>query len=247
MPWQLYREGVAWYRLLDPAQEHAEEAASFAEAFERSVAPAPRTLLELGAGAGHNALHLKRRFACTLVDPSPEMQALSRELNPECEHVLGDMRDVRLGRAFDAVLVHDAVVYMTSEAELAAAARTAFVHTRPGGAALFAPDLLRDGFREQVEPLAGDEGARSLRGVAWVWDPDPADDTYTVDYALLLREGGAVRAVHDRHVEGLFSRATWLRVLAEAGYEVGPLARPIGNGAYDEVFLCLKAGSGTGA
>ncbi len=33
----------------------------------------------------------------------------SRELNPDCEHVLGDMRTLRLGRTFDAVFVHDAV------------------------------------------------------------------------------------------------------------------------------------------
>ena len=120
------------------------------------------------------------------------MQALSRALNPECEHALGDMRDLRLGRTFDAVLVHDAVVYMTSEADLAAAARTAFVHTRPGGAALFAPDCLRDTFRERAELLEGDDGARALRGVAWTWDPDPHDDTYIADYALLLRDGSSM-------------------------------------------------------
>ena len=43
------------------------------------------------------------------------MRELSRVLNPECEHVAGDMRDVRLGRAFDAVFVHEAVMYMTTK------------------------------------------------------------------------------------------------------------------------------------
>ena len=27
-----------------------------------------------------------------------------------------------------------------------------------------------------------------------------------------------MRVEHDRHIEGLFSRATWLRLLAEAGF-----------------------------
>lgn len=56
----------------------------------------------------------------TLVDRSPEMLAVSFALNPECEHVVGDMRDMRLGRVFDCVLIHDAICYLTTEAELRA-------------------------------------------------------------------------------------------------------------------------------
>ena len=41
------------------------------------------------------------------------MLELSRTLNPDCEHLEGDMRTLRLGRTFDAVLIHDAVMYMT--------------------------------------------------------------------------------------------------------------------------------------
>src|SRR5690606_26365258 len=138
----LYRELVPWYLLLDPTEDHQDEVASYQAALERHIAPGPATLLELGAGAGNHAFHLKRRFTCTLSDPSDSMQGLSRELNPDCEHVLGDMRSLRLGRTFDAILVHDAVMYMTSEKDLTAAAHTAFVHTRPGGAAIFAPDCV---------------------------------------------------------------------------------------------------------
>ena len=75
-------------------------------------------MLELGSGGGNNASHLKRRFQLTLVDRSPEMLAVSRRLNPECEHVEGDMRTVRLGRTFDAVFVHDAIAYITTEDDL---------------------------------------------------------------------------------------------------------------------------------
>jgi len=50
-----------------------------------------------------------------LVDKSPGMLEVSRALNPECEHVEGDMRTVRLGREFDLVFVHDAVAYMAKE------------------------------------------------------------------------------------------------------------------------------------
>jgi SAM-dependent methyltransferase len=236
----LYDELTDWYRLIDPAADHADEAAAYEAALERAATPRPETLLELGAGAGNNAFHLKRRFRCTLADLAPEMSALSRELNPECDHVLGDMRTLRLGRTFDAVLLHDAVMYMTSEADLRAAIETAFVHLRPGGAAVFAPDCVRETLRDQAVLLESDDGGRSMRGIEWTWDPDPDDDTYTVEYAFLLRDGQDVRSVHDRHVEGVFPRATWVRLLEDAGFRVDTFPRPLDDDTYDEVFVAVR-------
>jgi SAM-dependent methyltransferase len=236
----LYAELVPWYFLLDPPKDHLEEATAYGDALEGALSPRPETLLELGAGAGNNALYLKERFRCTLTDLSPAMLALSREQNPECEHLLGDMRTLRLGRTFDAVFVHDSVMYLTTEAELAAVAKTAFEHTRPGGGALFAPDYVRETFRERLDVHQNDEGNRSLRCLDWTWDPDPTDDTFVTEYAFLLREQGSVRAVHDRHVEGLFSRATWRRILEGAGYRVDSLPRPFDDAMTDEMFVCRR-------
>jgi hypothetical protein len=236
----LYRELTPWYHLLDPAADHADEAAAYVAALERAGAPRGGTLLELGAGAGGNASFVKRSFRCTLTDISPEMQALSRAINPECEHLLGDMRTLRLSRPFDALLVHDAVAYMTTRADLAAVAATAFAHTRPGGAAVFAPDYVRETFREKSELHGGDDGARSLRCVEWAWDPDPADETYAVEYAFLLRDGTDVKAVHDRHVEGLFARATWVEILTGAGYRVELADRPFDDTTTDQIFVCRR-------
>ena len=148
------------------------------------------------------------------------MLEVSRSLNPECEHLQGDMRDLRLGRTFDAVLVHDAVQYMTSETDLRAAMATAHAHVRPGGAALFVPDCTRETFAGGTHEGGhdGDDG-RSLRYLEWTHDPDPADSSYVVDFAVLLRESdGSTRVVHDRHVEGLFTHDEWLAWLGDAGF-----------------------------
>jgi hypothetical protein len=131
-------------------------------------------------------------------------------------------------------------MYMLTEEDLLAAARTAFVHSRPGGAAIFAPDFVRETFRENSQILAGDAGARALRCLEWDWDPDPSDSTYAVEYAFLLRDGSSVKAVHDHHVEGLFARATWVDVLSSAGFRVETVPRPLGDGSFDEVFLCRR-------
>jgi hypothetical protein len=239
VPVKLYGELAGWYRLVDPPRDHVEEAATYRELFERA-SPGARTLLELGSGAGHNAVHLKRHFDCTLTDVSNEMLALNRELNPECEHLVGDMRTLRLGRTFDAVLVHDAVVYMTTREDLLAMARTAYAHTRPGGAAIVQPDCIRETFRERADVEGADDGERSARFLMWTWDPDPADDTYVVDFAFLLREGKDVRSVHDRHVEGLFPRATWVETLERAGYSVEVVSGAIPEEPEVETFLCRR-------
>ena len=106
---KLYRELAEWYPLLTPVADYAEEAAFYRRLFEEHCRRPPRTLLDLGSGGGHNAAHLKATLSCTLLDLAPAMLDLSRRLNPECEHVEGDMRTVRLRRVFDCVLVHDAV------------------------------------------------------------------------------------------------------------------------------------------
>ena len=148
---KLYGELASWWPLLSSPTNYAEEAAFYERTLLAACEQPARTLLELGSGGGNNASYLKQRFEMTLVDPSPGMLEVSRRLNPDCEHIEGDMRSVRLGRVFDCVFIHDAIVYMTSESDLRAAIETAFVHCRPDGAALFAPDHVRENFRPSTD------------------------------------------------------------------------------------------------
>jgi SAM-dependent methyltransferase len=216
---RLYGELADWFHLLTAPADYADEADLYRRILVEACDDPPRTVLELGSGGGNNASHLKAHFELTLVDRSARMLELSRTLNPECRHVVGDMRDVRLGEEFDAVFVHDAVSYLTTEADLEAGAATAVAHLRPGGAALFVPDFVRERFEPRTGHGGHDGGERALRYLEWFWDPDPGDTTYVCDFAYLLRESGEVRCVQDRHVCGLFPRATWLEVLERAGLD----------------------------
>ncbi len=96
---KLYREIADWWPILSTPEEYAEEAELYRKALVTSASAPIHTLLELGSGGGSNASHLKKHFQMTLVDLSPGMLEVSRKLNPECEHLQGDMRSVRLGRA----------------------------------------------------------------------------------------------------------------------------------------------------
>ncbi|MCW5981643.1 MAG: class I SAM-dependent methyltransferase [Bryobacteraceae bacterium] len=243
MPPKLYNELASWWPLLSPPSDYAGEAAIYGEALRSAGDPPARTLLELGSGGGSNASYLKQRFEVTLVDASAAMLAVSRKLNPECEHIQGDMRTLRLQRLFDRVFIHDAIAYMTSLDDLRSAVRTAFAHCRPGGAALFAPDYIRENFRPGVEHGGADGDQRALRYLEWTWDPDPADSTYVVDYAYLLRESdGSTRAEHDRHIEGLFGRSEWLGILESAGFAARtfPVRHSDAQSGSQELFVGLK-------
>ena len=79
-----------------------------------------RSLLNLGCGGGKNIFNLRQDFAVTGLDISPAMLDLARRLNPECRFVQADMRTFSLPERFDAILIDDAISYMTTEADLRA-------------------------------------------------------------------------------------------------------------------------------
>jgi SAM-dependent methyltransferase len=218
--YRFYGELAPWWPLISPVEEYADEALEFARVLARASRPV-QSALELGSGGGHVAFHLKRQLSMTLSDVSAAMLAQSTQLNPECAHVQGDMRSLRLGRRFDAVLVHDAIEYMTSESDLALAMATAFTHCQPDGLAIFVPDQVTETFAPSTD-CGGSDAAdgRGARYLEWSYDPDPADTTVTTHYSFLLREtDGRVSTATETHLGGLFSQDTWLRLVEQAGFE----------------------------
>jgi SAM-dependent methyltransferase len=219
---KLYNELAAWWPVFSPPADYVEEVRFFQQVLLNASLPAAPTFLELGSGGGNNASLLKALFAhMTLTDISPGMLAVSRKLNPECEHIEGDMRSLRLDRLFDVVFIHDAIDYMITLQDLEQAIETAFIHCKQGGLAMFVPDHVRETFQPLTDHGGEDGEGRAIRWLEWSYDPDENDATYTTEYAILLKEGDEPSQIaHDRHLCGLFRRAEWLRLLQEAGFKV---------------------------
>ena len=234
---KLYGELAPWWPLLSAPEEYEEEAAVYRELLTGAARRDVRRVLELGSGGGSNAFHMKRHFELTLSDLSAEMLDVSRSLNPECEHVQGDMRNLRLDRRFDAVFVHDAIDYMTTESDLAAVMRTIVAHCESGAGVVIASDHVAETFATSTSHGGHDGTGRSLRYLEWTYDPDPADTTCITDYVYVLRENGSVRVEHDQHVTGLFPRSTWLRVIAETGLQARSHTNTFSGGETSEVFV----------
>jgi len=229
-PGRLYGE-LAWLLpLFTPPEDYAEEAACWRGVLRERLGPGRHEVLELGVGGGHNLSHLAGEFRATAVDLSPDMLALCRRLNPGVELHQGDMRSVRLGRTFRAVLIHDAISYMTSEHDLLRALETAAAHLEPGGVLVAAPDRFAETFR----PPESHAFTRSANGVLvhyteYTHDPDPADTSVETLIALFVTDQSGTRVELDRHVTGVFARATWARLFAQAGFCLETCAFPLSS------------------
>lgn len=224
--------------MLAPPDSYAEEAGFLLDLLTHPLGRKPRSLLELGSGVGGHATHWDLETV-VLLDSSQAMLDVSRGLNPAREHICADLRHARLDRQFEAVLLHDAVMYLTSEADLLAAVHTLAAHLAPGGVALIVPDLVAETFAEGHTAGGGAlPDGRAARMLEWRWDPDSADGTFQTEMSFLLRDAeGRVEALHETHTMGLFPRRAFVRAFRSAGLD--PVPMPMIEG--DEPFECFMA------
>lgn len=224
----LYKDLASWWHLFSSPADYRVETRPFRRLLTTNGDKPARTVLELGSGGGNNASYLKKWFDMTLVDQSPGMLKESRKLNPECPHIQGDMRAVRLKQTFDRVFIHDAIMHMRTERELTRALKTAFLHTRPGGASLVVPDCTRESYGSITHHGGNDAGKRGLRYLEWNFDPDPSDSVFEVHFVYMLKDArGKVTAHQDVHEFGLFSKKTWLRLLRDVGFKAHCIDDPV--------------------
>jgi len=49
-------------------------------------------------------------------------------------------------------------------------------------------------------------------------DPDPDDTSVETIIVYMIRSGGELHVEYDRHITGLFSLSTWIRLMNESGF-----------------------------
>lgn len=237
----LYSEFAPWFHLLTAPEDYKGEAAFYTKMLRETSRIPVKNVLEMGSGGGNNASHMKADFKLTLTDLSPDILRESKKINPECEHIRGDMRDLKLGRQFDAVFIHDAIDYILNEDDLFKTLQTAFVHCKPGGAALFCPDYTRETFTESTETGGHDAGERGLRYLDWAWDPDKKGESWVSHFVLIMRDGEKVEYRTDEHRCGLFPQQTWLDLMDKSGFkDVKTIPHPEADNWTTPVFVGVK-------
>jgi len=135
-----------YYDLLYRDKDYAAEA-EYINSHIRKHAPAAKRILELGCGTGIHAEQLARMgYAVYGVDMSEAMLVCARArktslppgIAPRLTFTTGDVRSVRTGETYDAVIaLFHVMSYQTTNADLEAAFETAAAHLTPGGLFLF--------------------------------------------------------------------------------------------------------------
>lgn len=240
---RLYGELAYLWPIISPPSEYQEAAEVWRQAIRDKLGEGRHRVLELGVGGGHNLSHLTEEFEATATDISPEMLDLSRKLNPSVGHHLGDMRTLRLGETFDAVLIHDAISYMLTEGDLTATFDTAKRHLRPGGLLIIAPEWVQENFRApMVLHWVREQGDIQVTVQEYIHDPDSSDTEIESVYTYTIVENGQERVEQDTHTTGLFPMATWTRLLQEADFQVETVRLPINEGGYGGFLFLAQLG-----
>ena len=243
---RLYNELAFLWPIISPPSEYIDEAAVFRDIVHEILGPGHHSLLELGVGGGHNLSHLTPDFDCVAVDLSPEMTALSEQLNPGIEHHVGDMRDIRLNRKFDSVLVHDAASYLLSEQDLKNTFATAVIHLRPGGVLMVAPDWVQETFPDGwVFNWDQEKDGTAISIEEVMEDSDTSDTQVESTYTYTITKNGETTVEVDTHVTGLFPINTWTSLIEDAGFIVEMRGLPPNEGGYGSwLFVGVKGATG---
>lgn len=133
----LYRH-PAWYDQVqaDPDRTTAKRCE---ELIDRHGPAGARALLDFGCGTGRDLAYLAQRFEVVGVDLQPRMIAYARQVRPDLDLRVGDMRDFRLGRPVDVIIcLGNALAYLHHNSELHAAFATFAAHARPGAVLILA-------------------------------------------------------------------------------------------------------------
>jgi SAM-dependent methyltransferase len=218
---RLYKDLAFLMPIITPPEEYAEEASYWRAVLREKLGEGRHDILELGSGGGHNLSHLTGDFVATAVDLSEPMLAQCRKLNFEVETHVGDMRHVRLGRRFSAVLIHDAISLMVTETDLSKTFETAAAHLKPGGIIITAPDHFAESFYSPTTETATHHAqGMDVTYFEFTHDPDPADTAIESIMVFLINDQKGLRVEYDRHIMGLFPKSTWIHLLEQAGFAV---------------------------
>jgi SAM-dependent methyltransferase len=214
----MFRNTAHVYDLLyEGARKDYEAEATTLHALVQERAPGAASLLDVACGTGGHLVYLRRWYEVVGVDVDPGMLEVAQRRLPEERFVVGDMRDVHLGRTFDAVCcLFSSVGYMSSAQELNRAVATMVSHCRPGGVFIMdgwvRPEAWRAGPPINLE-TASDEAVTVARMVRSRRD---GDKTFLEMHHLIGSVDGIEHLV-DMHELTLFAVEEYVESMRGAG------------------------------
>ena len=214
----MFRHTAHVYDLLyeSAGKDYAAEATALHVLIQRR-SPGAASLLDVACGTGGHLVHLRRWYDVVGVDADPGMLDEARRRLPEETFVEGDMRDISLGRTFDAVTcLFSSIGYMGSVEDLNQAVATMASHCRPGGVFIVDGWIRPEAWRTEPQislETASDDGL----AVARMGRSRREGNKTFLDMHHLIGSVDGIEHVIDVHELTLFEPAQYEESLRRAG------------------------------
>ncbi len=241
---KLYNQ-LAWtWEILVSEEDFASEANFVKKMARKYGSSGGGLLLDVGCGAGHHHLFLKKDYQVVGVDGSQKMLQLARRRNPEVEYREGDMRNFKLDRVFDVIMAMDMVMYNRTYSDLEKTLENFSSHLKPGGILFFYVENWKERF-EQNKTRFKKRNKDDIQIVLIEndYDPDPADTEFECHLVFLIRRAGELEIEVDKHRMGLFELKRVLRMLKDLGLTVYLFELDLSGRKYQKegpIFVCQK-------
>lgn len=231
--WISYNE-LAWTDDLfaDPL-EYEEEVEKYVKIINETARFPVKDVLHLGCGAGWYDKYLKKYFTVTGVDLSCGMLERAMKHNPEIEYFEGDMKNIRLNKKFDAVIIPDSIDYIVSVEELKAVIETAALHLREGGLLLITCKT-KEIFNNNNFVYTGQTDDLQVTLFENNYANPHIPDTYELTLFYIIRDKGDTSTYSEHTIAGLFSEKTWDKLFKDADFKMNKVQL---DGTYDNYIL----------
>lgn len=241
---RLYNE-LAWlWEVIVSEEEYPPEVEFLKKMIQKHKKTLGNELLDVGSGAGHHDLFLKKEYNIVGLDKHVKMLEHARQRNPEVAYMVGDMRSFKLHQEFDVVMAMDMIMYNLNYSDLEKTLKNFYDHLKTGGALLFYLEETKKTF-EQNKTLVSKRkrGSTKIVVIQNNYDEDENDTEYECTLIFLIRRNGKSRIEVDKHPMGNFELEKMLEILKKLNFKTTLYEMDFQEREYEKkgpFFVCQK-------
>ena len=242
---RLYNE-LAWvWEVIVSEEEYPPEVEFLKKMIRKHKKTLGKELLDVGCGAGHHDLFLKKEYNIVGLDRHEKMLEYARRRNPEVTYVVGDMRRFKLHKEFDVVMAIDMIMYNLNYPDLEKTLKTFYDHLKIGGVLLFFFEEMKKTFEQNKTSVSQPKkrGKAEIVVIENDYDENENDTEYESTLIFLIREGGKLQIEVDKHRIGIFELDRVLEILDELNFKTKLYEMDFQEKEYEKkgpFFVCQK-------
>jgi ubiquinone/menaquinone biosynthesis C-methylase UbiE len=214
----MYGRLASLYDTIYSFKDYSAEAARLHELIQ-SRHPGAHTLLDVACGTGKHLEQLRPHYEVEGADFSAQMLEIARQRLQDTPLHQADMRDLRLGKTYDAVTcLFSAIGAMKTVDDLDAAIARMAEHVSEGGLLIVEPWVARE--RYETGGLYTLVAREANVQIARMNISERDSDLAVLDFHYLIGTDEGVEYTRDRHELGLFGDPDYENAFRRAGLSV---------------------------